>query len=286
MANIFPPFDPGDESPRRRRVRQLRLIPVRQIFPNLVTLLALCVGLTSIRMSIELRFDAAVAAIAIAAFLDGIDGRVARLLKSTSRFGAELDSLTDFLNFGVAPAVLIYVAALDELKALGWIAAMIFALCGALRLARFNVALDAPKRPEWQSNYFVGVPAPAGAMISMLPIYLEFVGVPHGFLTAPAVLIYTLVVGFLMVSRVPTWSGKMVGRRISRDMVLPVFVLAVIYAALLFSFPFETMAISSFIYLGCLPLWWTIYHRRLAADVAAGKTKGISDDDGPAEEDD
>jgi CDP-diacylglycerol--serine O-phosphatidyltransferase len=277
MANIFPPFDPGDDSPRRRGVRQLRLIPVRQIFPNLVTLLALCVGLTSIRMSIELRFDAAIAAIAIAAFLDGIDGRVARLLKSTSRFGAELDSLTDFLNFGVAPAMLLYVWALDELRAVGWIAAMIFALCGALRLARFNVALDAPDRPEWQSNYFVGVPAPAGAMFSMLPIYLEFVGVPHGFLTAPVVLIYTLAIGLLMVSRVPTWSGKMVGRRIPRDYVLPIFVLAVIYAALLFSFPFETMAISSFVYLGCLPLWWTTYHRRLAANAASEKAKAGDD---------
>ena len=280
MANIFPPFDPGDDTSRRRRVRQLRMIPVRQIFPNLVTLLALCVGLTSIRMSIELRFDAAIAAIAIAAFLDGIDGRVARLLKSTSRFGAELDSLTDFLNFGVAPAVLLYVWALDELRALGWIVAMIFSLCGALRLARFNVALDAPDRPEWQSNYFVGVPAPAGAMIAMLPIYLEFVGVPHGVLTAPVVLVYTLAIGLLMVSRVPTWSGKTVGRRIPRDYVLPVFVLAVIYAALLFSFPFETMAISSFVYLGCLPLWWTTYHRRLAAEAASEKAKTDGDESG------
>jgi CDP-diacylglycerol--serine O-phosphatidyltransferase len=279
MASIFPPFDPDDDSPRRRRVRQLRFIPVRQIFPNLVTLLALCVGLTSIRMSIELRFDAAIAAIAIAAFLDGIDGRVARLLKSTSRFGAELDSLTDFLNFGVAPAMLLYVWALDELRAVGWIAAMIFALCGALRLARFNVALDAPGRPEWQSNYFVGVPAPAGAMISMLPIYLEFVGVPHGFLTAPVVLVYTLAIGFLMVSRVPTWSGKMVGRRVPREYVLPIFALAVIYAALLLSFPFETMAISSFVYLGFLPLWWTTFHRRQAADAASATTKAESQEE-------
>jgi CDP-diacylglycerol--serine O-phosphatidyltransferase len=280
VTNIFPPFDPDEDTPRRRRVRQLRMIPVRQIFPNLVTLLALCVGLTSIRMSIELRFDAAIAAIAIAAFLDGIDGRVARLLKSTSRFGAELDSLTDFLNFGVAPAVLIYVWALDELRALGWIVAMIFALCGALRLARFNVALEAPARPEWQSNYFVGVPAPAGAMISMLPLYLEFVGVPHGVLTAPVVLVYTLAIGLLMVSRVPTWSGKMVGRRIRREYVLPILVLAVVYAALLFSFPFETMAISSLIYLGCLPFWWTTYHRRLAAEAASEKAKTDDDESG------
>ncbi len=282
MSNIFPPFDPGDDPPRRRRVRQLRQIPVRQLFPNLVTLLALCVGLTSIRMSIELRFDAAIAAIAIAAFLDGIDGRVARLLKSTSRFGAELDSLTDFLNFGVAPAILLYVWALDELRAPGWIVAMIFALCGALRLARFNVAIDAPDRPEWQSDYFVGVPAPAGAMIVMLPIYIEFAGIPHGFLTAPVVLIYTLAIGLLMVSRVPTWSGKTVGRRIPREYVLPMFALAVIYVALLFSFPFETMAVSSLIYLGCLPLWWTTYHRHLAADARAAKKKSGSGGGGEA----
>lgn len=276
MANIFPPFDP-DDTPRRKRVRQLRSIPVRQIVPNLVTLLALCAGLTSMRMSIELRFDAAIAAIAIAAFLDGIDGRVARFLKSTSRFGAELDSLTDFLNFGVAPAVLLYVWALDELRSLGWIAAMIFAICAALRLARFNVAIDAPGRPEWQGNYFVGVPAPAGAMISLFPIYLEFVGAPHGFLTAPIVLVYTIGMGLLMVSQVPTWSGKLLGRRIAREMVLPIFVLVVLYVALLLSFPFETMAISTLLYLACLPLAWTTYHRRLAAQIEAEKANPPGD---------
>jgi CDP-diacylglycerol--serine O-phosphatidyltransferase len=268
MANIFPPFEPDDRHDRRQRLRQLRFIPIRSIVPNLVTLLALCAGLTSIRMSIELRFDAAIAAIAIAAFLDGIDGRVARFLKSTSRFGAELDSLTDFLCFGVAPAMLLYVWALGELRSVGWIAAMIFAICSALRLARFNVALDDPNRPEWQANYFVGIPAPAGAMASLLPIYVEFIGTPHGFLTAPLVLVYTLAIGFLMVSRVPTWSGKLVGKRIPRESVVPVFVLVVLFVALLASFPFETMAVSTLLYLGALPLSWSAFHRRLAADLA------------------
>lgn len=276
MANIFPPFDP-DEPPRLRRVRQLRFISIRQIFPNLVTLLALCVGLTSIRMSIELRFDAAIAAIAIAAFLDGIDGRVARFLRSTSRFGAELDSLADFLSFGVAPVILLYVWALDDLRSLGWIAALIFAICAALRLARFNVAIDGPERPAWQANYFVGVPAPAGAMISMLPIYLELVGVPHGVLTAPLVLVYTIGIGLLMISRVPTWSGKVVGRRIPRELVLPIFVLVVLYVALLLSFPFETMAISTLFYLGCLPLSWTTYYRTLAAEAAQEEANSQGD---------
>ena len=284
MANIFPPFDP-DESPRRRRVRQLRSIPLRQIIPNLVTLVALCAGLTSIRMSIELRFDAAIAAIAIAAFLDGIDGRVARFLKSTSRFGAELDSLTDFISFGVAPAVLLYVCALDEMRSLGWIAVLIFAICAALRLARFNVAIDAPGRPEWQANYFVGIPAPAGAMISLLPIYIEFVGAPHGFLTAPLVLIYTVAIGLLMVSRVPTWSGKLIGRRIPREMVLPIFVLFVLFFALLLSFPFETMAICTLLYLGCLPASWTTYHRHMATDTGHAEA-GPDNGDDPANGDD
>jgi len=268
MTNIFPPFDP-DDTARRRRVNQIRSIPVRSIVPNLVTLLALCAGLTSIRMSIELRFDAAYLAIFIAAFLDGIDGRMARFLKSTSRFGAELDSLADFVNFGVAPGILLYVWALDETRSLGWIAAMIFAICGALRLARFNVALDDPNRPEWKANYFVGVPAPAGAMIVLLPFYLEQVGVPHGLLTAPIVLVYTLVIGLLMIGQFPTWSGKLVGKRIPRESVLPVFVLVVIYVGLLLSYPFETLAICTLIYLGLLPVAWSTYHRRLAATPAA-----------------
>jgi CDP-diacylglycerol--serine O-phosphatidyltransferase len=274
MANMFPPFEPDD---RRQRLRQLRFIPIRAIVPNLVTLLALCAGLTSIRMSIELRFEPAIAAIAIAALLDGIDGRVARLLKSTSRFGAELDSLCDFLCFGVAPAMLLYVWALAELRSLGWIAAMIFAICSALRLARFNVALDDPNRPEWQANYFVGIPAPAGAMASLLPLYIEFIGTPHGFLTAPIVLVYTLAIGFLMVSRVPTWSGKLIGKRIPRETVVPILILVVLFAALLASFPFETLAVSTLLYLGTLPLSWSAFHRRVAADAAAAEAK-------PAEE--
>jgi CDP-diacylglycerol--serine O-phosphatidyltransferase len=245
------------------------------VLPSLVTLLALCAGLTSIRMSIEERFDWAIAAVAIAALLDGIDGRVARFLKSTSRFGAELDSLTDFVNFGVSPAILLFVWALDDAGSVGWIAALIFAICAALRLARFNVSLQGPKKPEWQSNFFVGVPAPAGAMIVFLPVYLEFVGAPHGFLTAPLVIVYTLAIALLLVSRVPTWSGKLIGRQIPRDMVLPLFVVVVLIVALLLSFPWETMAVLTLAYLAALPLSWRSFHRHLAAE-------GCPPDDEPA----
>lgn len=265
--SIFQPFDPDDEvPPRRRRIRQLRPIPVRAVLPNLVTLLSLCAGLTSIRMSIEMRFEWAIAAVAIAAVLDGLDGQVARFLKSASRFGAELDSLADFVNFGVAPGILLYVWTLDEAGSVGWIAALIFAICAALRLARFNVALHGPAKPEWQVGYFVGVPAPAGAMIVFLPVYAEFIGVPHGFLTTPVVLVYTLGVAILMVSLLPTWSSKLIGRRIRRDLVLPLFVLVVLIVALLLSFPWHVMTVLSLAYLASLPWSWRAFHRQLAAD--------------------
>src|ERR1700758_3322553 len=161
----FSPFDPRRLEGRRPR---FRLIPVRPLLPNLITLLALCAGLTAIRLTIEERLEWAVAAIVLAAVLDGIDGRIARLLKGTSRFGAELDSLADFVNFGVAPALMLYFWGLHELKSLGWIAALAFAICAGLRLARFNVMLDDPSRPALAANYFVGGPAPAGALRVLL----------------------------------------------------------------------------------------------------------------------
>jgi CDP-diacylglycerol--serine O-phosphatidyltransferase len=270
-VSIFQPFDPDDE-PRRRRLPQLKPIPVRAVLPNLVTLLSLCAGLTSIRMSIEMRYEWAIAAVAIAAALDGIDGQVARFLKSASRFGAELDSLADFVNFGVAPGILLYVWALDDAGSIGWIVALIFAICAALRLARFNVAAFGPAKPEWQAWYFVGVPAPAGAMIVFLPVYAELVGAPHGLHTTPIVILYTLFVAMLLVSRFPTWSSKLIGRRIRRDLVLPLFVLVVLVVGFLASFPWQTMTVLSLVYLASLPLSYRAFHKRLAADAAAATT--------------
>src|SRR5690349_19910841 len=174
-AMPFSSFDRGS-FPRQRG--RFRLIPVRTLLPNLITLLALCAGLTAIRLAIEAKLEWAVAAIVFAATLDGIDGRVARMLKGTSRFGAELDSLADFVNFGVAPALILYFWELHELRSAGWIAALVFAICAELRLARFNDATEDPNRPAWASNFFVGVPAPAGAITASLPIYLYFLGVP------------------------------------------------------------------------------------------------------------
>src|ERR1700692_2831050 len=161
--------------PRRRLPkRRFRRIPVRTLVPNVITLLALCAGLTAIRMAFEDRYVLALAAIVFAAILDGMDARLARFLKGTSRFGAELDSLSDFVNFGVAPALILYFWGLHDLKSAGWIAAVVFAICTGLRLARFNVMIDDPDRPAWTANFFVGIPAPAGAITVLLPIYLSF----------------------------------------------------------------------------------------------------------------
>src|SRR5690242_13897608 len=207
---VFQPFDPSGSGEKRLRFRP---VPVRTLVPNLITLLALCAGLTAIRVAFEGQLELALAAIVFAAMLDGIDGRVARMLKGTSRFGAELDSLADFVNFGVAPGLILYFWGLHELKSVGWIAAMVFAICAALRLARFNVMIDDPDKPAWAADFFTGIPAPAGAITVLLPIYLNFLGLPNGLITAWVVLFYTLTIALLMVSRLPVFSGKRIGKR-------------------------------------------------------------------------
>ena len=242
---------------RKRRLFSHSRIPVRMLVPNFFTLLGLCAGLTSIRMSIEERWDVALAAIVFAALLDGIDGRVARLLKASSRFGAELDSLADFVNFGVAPAILLFTWGLGDMKSVGWICVLIFALASALRLARFNVAVDEEK-PKWQSNFFIGMPTPAAAIVVLLPVYLSNLGIDAtgSRFAMSFVMIYTLCVAIMMVSTIPTYSGKLLGERIQREWVLPLFILAVAFVAYLVTFPYETLAISSAAYLALIPLSW------------------------------
>jgi CDP-diacylglycerol--serine O-phosphatidyltransferase len=256
---------------RRRLLRRprFRAIPVRTLVPNVITLLAICAGLTAIRFAVEDRLEWALAAIVFAALLDGIDGRVARMLKGTSRFGAELDSLADFVNFGVAPALILYFWDLKELKSAGWIAALVFAIAAALRLARFNVMAEDPNRPAWAGNYFVGVPAPAGAITVLLPIYVQFLGIPHLAFATPVTFLYTLGIAFLMVSRLPVLSGKRIGKRVSPDLVLPVFVGIVLFFALLISYPWEVLTLGTIVYLLSLPLGWLSYRtaeRKTAAD--------------------
>jgi CDP-diacylglycerol---serine O-phosphatidyltransferase len=260
------PFDPKSPELRRRRFRP---IPVRMLVPNVITLLAICAGLTAIRLSTEGRMELAVAAIVFAAVLDGLDGRVARMIKGQSKFGAELDSLADFVNFGVAPGLILYFWQLHELNNGGWIAAMVFAISGGLRLARFNATMDDPNKPAFAANFFTGVPAPAGAITVLLPIYLAFLGLPRPPATLTA--LYTLLIAFLMVSRLPVFSGKTVRMRVPPEMVLPVFVSVVFFIALLIGYPWHILSAGSVLYLLSLPAGWKSYrdHERSAAAQAA-----------------
>lgn len=259
---LFPPIDPDRLAARKKR---FRAIPVRVLLPNFITLLSLCAGLTAIRLAIEGRLEWALGAIVFAAILDGVDGRLARMLKGQSRFGAELDSLADFVNFGVVPGLILYFWGLNDLGSVGWIASLVFAICMVLRLARFNVMADDPTKPAWAGNFFTGVPAPAGAIIVMLPIYLNLLGMQR--LTVVA-LIYTLIVSFLLVSTLPVFSGKQFGKRVPPDRVLPIFVVVVLFVALLVSYPWWVLTIGTVCYLASLPFGWLAYQRFKAQDAA------------------
>jgi CDP-diacylglycerol--serine O-phosphatidyltransferase len=260
------PNDPDYPEMRRRRFRP---IPVRMLVPNVITLLAICAGLTAIRLSTEGRMELAVAAIVFAAVLDGIDGRVARMIKGQSKFGAELDSLADFVNFGVAPGLILYFWQLHELNNGGWIAAMVFAISGGLRLARFNATIDDPNKPGFAANYFTGVHAPEGAITVLLPIYLALLTLPKP--PAQVTAVYTLLIAFLMVSRLPVFSGKTVRMRVPPEMVLPVFVSVVFFIALLIAYPWHILSVGSVLYLLSLPAGWKSFrdHQRKAAASSA-----------------
>lgn len=271
MDPVVPQLEKETRRRRRRPMFSHARIPVRMMVPNFFTLLGLCAGLTSIRMSIEGRYDFALAAIVFAALLDGLDGRIARLLKASSRFGAELDSLADFVNFGVAPAIMIFTWGLGSHKSLGWIAVMLFALASALRLARFNAVLD-DDRPKWQSDFFMGVPTPAAAIVVLLPIYLWHLGIDlrSSPLTLNLVLAYTMLIGVMMVSMLPTYSGKLLGERIEREWVLPIFILVMLAVACLLTYPYATLSIATLLYLAAIPPTWRRYRKLEQMHAPAG----------------
>jgi CDP-diacylglycerol--serine O-phosphatidyltransferase len=257
--------DPVLHTPRwrRRRLLRQRKIPVRFLVPNFFTLLSLCAGVTAIRMAIEQRYDLAVALIVAAALLDGVDGRLARALKSQSRFGAELDSLADFINFGVAPGIVVFTwTVASGPRGLGWIAVLAFACGMGLRLARFNAMLDVDK-PKWQSNYFTGMPAPAGAVTVLLPLYLEGVGITEVRGWPLLISLYTLALGGLLVSTLPTFSGKLLGERIGREWVLPILVGAALLVGLLVTYPYPTLTVATLLYLALVPVSYRRYKAKL-----------------------
>jgi len=233
--------------------QKLNEIPFRKLAPNMVTMMALCSGVTSIRYAIADNWSKAVLCIFLAALFDGLDGRVARFLKASSKFGAELDSLSDFVSFGVAPAILIYQWSLFSLPRFGWLFCLIFAMGMAMRLARFNTMLDDEDVPEYWSHYFVGVPAPAAAALGIMPVLLcfdfgelEFVLRSHTFCA-----ILMCLVTFLMTSRIPTLSLKKT--KVKTSMFLPLMLIAVLFINFMLTQPSLTLGIMSFLYLLSIP---------------------------------
>ncbi|MGH6817853.1 MAG: CDP-alcohol phosphatidyltransferase family protein [Methylovirgula sp.] len=251
------------------RGRRFRAVPLRVILPNLLTLLALSIGLTSIRFAVEGQFEVAVLAVIVAAILDGLDGRLARVLRGTSRFGAELDSLADFVDFGVAPGLILYFWNLHEMKSLGWFAALVFAIACALRLARFNVMSEDPNQPAWRVHFFTGMPAPAGAVVGLLPVYLNLsvIAVPATHQFAPFEIAYVLIIAFLMASRIPHFSGKRIGR-VPREYVIAVLFGIAVSVLLLATFPMEMLAFLSLAYLATIPFAIRRYNGFAAAAAA------------------
>ncbi|MEP3245438.1 MAG: phosphatidylcholine/phosphatidylserine synthase [Sneathiella sp.] len=245
------------------RRRKLRELPINSLIPNMLTTLALCAGLTSVRFALEARWELAVAAILVAGVLDGLDGRMARLLKGSSKFGAELDSLSDFVSFGVAPALVLYLWTLDSgLGGLGWIVALIYTVSCGLRLARFNTMLEEDV-PAWESRYFTGIAAPGGAAISLLFMVVSFYSDWEVFTSGILNAGWLLFMAFLMASRIPTFSIKRL--RVPRKFIMLFLIVFGGMAAVMASYPWEFLTGVAIVYLGTIP-FAVATHKRLERD--------------------
>lgn len=245
------------------RRRRLPGLTANRLIPNGLTLLALCAGLTATRMALLERWELAIAAVGVAMLLDGLDGRIARLMGATSEFGAQLDSLADVINFGVAPALIVYLWALGDAGGLGWALALVFVICCALRLARFNTALGDPL--PWADRFFTGVPAPAGAGLVLLPLVLSFELGEAVFASAWLNGATMIGVAALMVSKIPTFSAKRL--KVPHSYVGLALIGVGAFAAFLVSTPWVTLSLVGLAYLISIPLAMATY-RRLEAPVS------------------
>jgi len=262
------------DSDLRAQRSGLRGFSIHRLIPNVLTLAALCSGLTAIRFALQGEMRLAVIAIIVAAIFDALDGRVARRLGVTSRFGAELDSLSDFLCFGVAPALVLYLASLTHAGALGWVVTLMFPICSALRLARFNTALvsDTPP-PVWTGSFFTGVPAPAGALLALMPLMLSFEIEAAWPRHAVLVGLGLVIVGGLMVSRLPTFSFKK--GRVPRHLVLPLLLGAGLFMGVLASAPWIALSLLGLAYICLIPFSVLSYRRQAAQDRQTAESAGV-----------
>ena len=243
---------------------KLPVLPFRKLAPNMVTMMALCSGVTSMRYTMQEDWVKAVICIFLAAFFDGLDGRVARMLKGSSKFGAELDSLSDFVSFGVAPSLLMYQWTLYDLPKFGWFFCLLFSIGMSMRLARFNTMLDAEPQPEYWHHFFVGVPAPAAAALGIFPVLASFEFPEYTFLRSNIFCgVLMAVVSLLMVSRIPTISTKKM--RVPTYMVLPMMLVVVLFASFVISQPWLTFGIATFLYACSIPLGIIFFLKEKAA---------------------
>ena len=230
----------------------------RVILPNMLTLIGVCIGLTSIRFALDGRFEFAIVAIILAAVIDGLDGRIARLIKGTSKVGKELDSLTDMISFGVAPAFIMYFWKLNTLGRFGWLVCLIYVICVALRLARFNVNSD--QEPSWRDNFFQGVPSPAGGILVLTPLIFsmtnfELISINYDIVVP----IFFIVTSLLLISKFPSYSFKKIV--IQRKTTIFLLFGIVLFFGLLLIYPFNVIAISAIVYLLMLPISFFHYQK-------------------------
>ena len=230
----------------------------RVILPNMLTLIGVCIGLSSIRFALDEKFEFAIVAIIFAALIDGLDGRIARLIKGTSKVGKELDSLTDVISFGVAPAFIMYFWKLNELGRFGWLLCLVYVICVALRLARFNV--NSSQEPSWKDNFFEGVPSPAGGILVLTPLIVSLTGFDYFELNYNLIVpVFFVVISILLISKFPSYSFKkiVIPRRTTIFLLFGI----VLFFGLLLVYTFNVIAISSVIYLFLLPLSFIHYQK-------------------------
>ena len=230
----------------------------RVILPNMLTLIGVCIGLTSIRFALDGRFEFAIVAIILAAVIDGLDGRIARLIKGTSKVGKELDSLTDMISFGVAPAFIMYFWKLNTLGRFGWLVCLIYVICVALRLARFNI--NSGQEPSWRDNFFEGVPSPAGGILVLTPLIFSLSGIQIFQINYTIVVpLFFIATSLLLISKLPTYSFKKIVIRRSTTIFLLFSI--VLFFGLLLIYTFEVIAVSSLIYILLIPVSFFHFHK-------------------------
>ena len=227
------------------------MIHPRYVVPSIISILGLCVGISSIKFALNSQFDYAVIAITIASIIDTMDGRIARLIKGTSKFGAELDSLIDFINFGVAPAITVYIWILKDLGNIGWLLVLFHSVACCLRLARFNLG-SKMNNEKWRENFFTGVPSPAGAGILLLPLILLLSDFSSNYDYRTLAIIFIIASTFLMISKIPTYSLK--GIKVSRPFLIFLLLLIATYFGFLIHYPFNTLLFTGYLYLLLIPI--------------------------------